>query len=403
MSRWVCACAFVLLVPCTADAQTSRDEAIRLLLSGDYQRAAQALRPLAEDPTKPDPAAQFLLAILDDTGQGVPRNVPRACGLYRQVARMDGPFTGTAEALGRMLHEDSPIPEQMCSTGPWHDQPEASFTLGPGHTVQYTSNTIVLRYQGCGTADRDRKSSRRRAAAGCVYATRRHASHPRAAPFPPVLLLVTRQSGHADFMGADLGPQRSRRRRIREWDVRAERREHTRTEAAERAESHEPGAGTHRRQRRGRMGDHRTEWPQRDRASPGAAVMRLKAFAVAVAVLAGPSSVAAQSSVADGVAALARGDYQRAAEILRPNAERDSGGDPAAQFFLGSMYDAGLGVPRDPLRACALYHRASIVDQPPFGTAAMRLTGPRSGATAPSSSRTVSCSATSGSITASNP
>jgi TPR repeat protein len=105
------------------------------------------LRPLAEDSTKPDPAAQFLLAILYDTGQGVPRNVPRACGLYRQVARMDGPFTGTAETLGRMLHEDSPVPEQMCSTGPWHDQPEASFTLGPGHTVQYSSNTIVLRYK----------------------------------------------------------------------------------------------------------------------------------------------------------------------------------------------------------------------------------------------------------------
>jgi hypothetical protein len=88
--------------------------------------------------------------------------------------------------------------------------------------------------------------------------------------------------------------------------------------------------------------------------------MRLKAFAVAVAVLAGPSSVAAQSSVADGVAALARGDYQRAAEILRPIAERESDWDPAAQFFLGSMYEAGLGVPRDPLRACALYHRASV-------------------------------------------
>ena len=147
MSRWVHACVFLLLVPGTSNAQPSRDEAIRLLLNGDYQRAAQALRPLAEDSTKPDPAAQFLLAILYDTGQGVPRNVPRACGLYRQVARMDGPFAGTSEVLGRMLHEDSPVPEQMCSTGPWHDLPEASFTLGPGHTVQYTSNTIVLRHK----------------------------------------------------------------------------------------------------------------------------------------------------------------------------------------------------------------------------------------------------------------
>lgn len=95
---------------------------------------------------------------------------------------------------------------------------------------------------------------------------------------------------------------------------------------------------------------------------------------VAGATVVATGGLAAQTSTVDGVAALARGDYRRAAEILRPLAERDTGADPAAQFFLASMYESGLGVPQDSLRACALYHQASAFDQPPFGTASMRLT-----------------------------
>lgn len=148
MRLWLAVCALLLFVPCAASAQASRDEAIRLLLAGDYQKAAQALRPLAEDPSTPDSSAQFLLALLYDFGTGVPRNVPRACGLYRQAAGANGPFMGIAALLRQMLQEDSPIPEQLCSPGPWHDQPEASFTLAPDHSVQYTANAIVVRYRG---------------------------------------------------------------------------------------------------------------------------------------------------------------------------------------------------------------------------------------------------------------
>ena len=41
MYRWLPVFALLLRVPGTAAAQTPRDEAIRLLLAGDYQRAAQ--------------------------------------------------------------------------------------------------------------------------------------------------------------------------------------------------------------------------------------------------------------------------------------------------------------------------------------------------------------------------
>jgi hypothetical protein len=147
MCLWVRAFALLLLVSRAAGAQETRDDAIRVLLAGDYQRAARALQALADDPATPDPAAQFLLAILYDSGQGVPRNPMRACGLYRQAAGASGPFRETAATLGRMLHEDSPVPEQMCSAGPFHEQPEVSFTLGPDHSVQFTSNAILVRYR----------------------------------------------------------------------------------------------------------------------------------------------------------------------------------------------------------------------------------------------------------------
>ena len=77
--------------------------------------------------------------------------------------------------------------------------------------------------------------------------------------------------------------------------------------------------------------------------------------------------VSAQTGTADGVAALARGDYQRAAEILKPIAEDLRTNDTAAQFFMAGLYETGRGVPADPLRACALYMRAASNHDNPFG------------------------------------
>lgn len=145
MARFVTA---FLLIPAAAFAQATRDDAIRKMVAGDYQGAAQLLKPLAEDPGTPDATAQFLLAILYDFGQGVPRNVMGACGLYRQAAASGSPFSETAAALDRMLREDSPVPEHMCATGPWHQVPDVAFRLGADHTVHFTANRILIRYQG---------------------------------------------------------------------------------------------------------------------------------------------------------------------------------------------------------------------------------------------------------------
>jgi hypothetical protein len=92
---------------------------------------------------------------------------------------------------------------------------------------------------------------------------------------------------------------------------------------------------------------------------------------IAVIVLTAAADIAGQTTTADGVAALARGDYQRAAEILKPIAEETD--DPAAQFFMAGLYEAGRGVPADPLRACALYVRAASKTDHPFGQEAFGL------------------------------
>ena len=94
---------------------------------------------------------------------------------------------------------------------------------------------------------------------------------------------------------------------------------------------------------------------------------------IAVIVLTVVGDVAGQTTTADGVAALARGDYQRAAEILKPIAEDSQTSDVAAQFFMAGLYETGRGVAADPVRACALYVRAASQHEHPFGSEAAPL------------------------------
>lgn len=84
---------------------------------------------------------------------------------------------------------------------------------------------------------------------------------------------------------------------------------------------------------------------------------------MAIAILA-PHLAAAQTSMADGVQALIRGDYATAHRILQPLAEATPHPDPVAEFFLATMYESGLGVPANQIRACGLYLKAARADTP---------------------------------------
>jgi hypothetical protein len=105
----------------------------------------------------------------------------------------------------------------------------------------------------------------------------------------------------------------------------------------------------------------------------GEPLMGVRLFLTATITAATVTGASGQTGTADGVAALARGDYQRAVEILKPIAEDWRTHDAAAQFFMAGLYEAGRGVPVDPLRACALYMRAVLKYDNPFGREASRL------------------------------
>src|SRR5262245_60003179 len=120
-------------------------------------------------------------------------------------------------------------------------------------------------------------------------------------------------------------------------------------------------------QRGGGVHDSRRVTAHGNHSMAGETVMRVRVLlAVALATVA-VSGASSQTRTADGVAALARGDYQQAIAILQPIAEEWSSQDAAAQFFMAGLYEHGHGVPADPLRACALYARAGSNYDSPFG------------------------------------
>ena len=71
--------------------------------------------------------------------------------------------------------------------------------------------------------------------------------------------------------------------------------------------------------------------------------------------------MALAQTTSDGVDAFNRGDYARAAQILKPIAERWVGtDDQTALFHMAAMYQKGLGVREDLMRACVLFARAAL-------------------------------------------
>jgi hypothetical protein len=78
-----------------------------------------------------------------------------------------------------------------------------------------------------------------------------------------------------------------------------------------------------------------------------------------MASLFGAAPAMAQTSTADGVQAVVRGDYQTAVRILRPLAENAAQPDLVAKFFLATLYESGHGIERNWMRACGLYLSAA--------------------------------------------
>jgi hypothetical protein len=91
--------------------------------------------------------------------------------------------------------------------------------------------------------------------------------------------------------------------------------------------------------------------------------MRLVCLALAFVMLV-RSPASAQTTTADGLAAMLAGDYASAARIFRPLAEDAASPDPLATFFLAMLYHGGRGVHRDEFHACGLFLRAAVPENP---------------------------------------
>lgn len=80
------------------------------------------------------------------------------------------------------------------------------------------------------------------------------------------------------------------------------------------------------------------------------------AMAAGAALLASAGDFAEAASFRQGVAAFNRQDYMLASQIFFPLAEY---GDPAAQGYLGFMFETGRGVPQNYTEAAMWYRRAA--------------------------------------------
>jgi TPR repeat protein len=78
--------------------------------------------------------------------------------------------------------------------------------------------------------------------------------------------------------------------------------------------------------------------------------------AAAAALLVSAGNFAEAASFRQGVSAFSRQDYLLAAQNFFPLAEQ---GDPAAQSYLGFMFETGRGVPRNYTEAAMWYRRAA--------------------------------------------
>jgi hypothetical protein len=138
-------CILTLLAT-PAAAQSTTEDGIRAMLRGDYKAAVGILRPLADDTNRPDPAAQFFLAVLYETGHGVHADTARACGLFARSALRDHPFADQSAALARNMRDllgDSA--SMFCvANETWRGGPPQSIDFGPGHHIRFTDTSVVV-------------------------------------------------------------------------------------------------------------------------------------------------------------------------------------------------------------------------------------------------------------------
>jgi hypothetical protein len=145
--------AVALLVAPAGGPHTTGD-GVQALVRGDYQTAARILQPLADSAAQPDALAQYFMAMLYYSGQGVPQNPVRACALYLSAATSPTPLSPQALDLARLIQvEYGPADAQLCASASanpalWREAPTASFELAPDHSISIDQTGATVTYNG---------------------------------------------------------------------------------------------------------------------------------------------------------------------------------------------------------------------------------------------------------------
>ena len=133
-------------------AQNRTGDAVSAILRGDYQQAAAILQPIVEDRLHRDPAAAFFMATLYDNGRGVAGDPMRACALYQQAFQdMSSVYAPTAQLLQRRLwmargNDWFAECQLVANIGIDHRFEPQTFTLGAGHSVEWTLTAATVTY-----------------------------------------------------------------------------------------------------------------------------------------------------------------------------------------------------------------------------------------------------------------
>jgi hypothetical protein len=141
-------CAGVLgvlaLFATAAAGQPTTEDGIRAVLRGEYKVGARVLRPLADDEARPDPVAQFFLAVLYGTGQGVPPDMGRACSLFLRSGTREHPFSEQSAAIAASMADQmgGGALLECVAEERWRGGPPQSFVLGPSQRIVFGDRSV---------------------------------------------------------------------------------------------------------------------------------------------------------------------------------------------------------------------------------------------------------------------
>ena len=136
---------FLAFLAAPAAAQSTTEDGIRAVLRGDYPAAAGILRPLADDTARPDPVAQFFLALVYHNPHGGRFDQLRACGLFLRSASRAHPFAEQSAALAGDIQVQLQDGASLCvAEERWGGGPPLSFDLGPGHRIVFADTSVTV-------------------------------------------------------------------------------------------------------------------------------------------------------------------------------------------------------------------------------------------------------------------